>query len=174
MLHLIAFIGESIYFDSYRRCLHKLLIDQHAISSCTRKSGKRRKEMKKAFFGILLILLSISMLALAFNVQPVRAWGKSHYVAVIDDYYGSAVGYLYPSDYSDQMFSALSASQVSAETLANYDTAILFMFNPSLLTATQKATINDGSGATRFAVGLHLVTISIYYKYPGADRRVDR
>jgi len=71
------------------------------------------------------------------------SWGKSHNVAVVDDYYGSAVGYLYPSDYPDQTFSALSASQVSAEKLANYDTVILFMFNPSLLTAAQKAAIND-------------------------------
>jgi len=99
--------------------------------------------MKKAFSGILLILLLISMLALAFNVQSVRAWGKSHDVAVIDDYYGSAVGYLYPSDYSDQMFSALSASQLSAETLANYDTVILFMFDPNGLTAAPKAVIDD-------------------------------
>jgi PKD repeat protein len=66
-------------------------------------------------------------------------WGKSHNVAVIDDYYGSAVGYLYPSDYPNQTFSTLSASQVSAETLAGYDTVILYMFNPSVLTSTQKA-----------------------------------
>jgi len=70
-------------------------------------------------------------------------WGKSYNVAVVDDYYGSAVGYLYPSDYPGQTFSILSASQVSAEKLTNYDTVILFMFNPSLLTAVQKAAIND-------------------------------
>lgn len=72
-----------------------------------------------------------------------KAWGKSHNVAVVDDYYGSAVGYLYPSNYPNQIFSTLSASQVSAEALANYDTVILFMFNPSGLTAARKAAIND-------------------------------
>jgi hypothetical protein len=317
MLHLIASIGESLNVDTYRRCLHKLLIDQHSINSCTRKRGKRRKEMKKAVSGIMLTVLLINMLALAFGIQPVRAgtitaresaessssfydrqaaydygqrywdkvcsdgyfwdspstyvllptgtdiasmtgydcahfvsccigsesneqgggldvpsrvpptygepgaatlgdwlirsgngvqktaitelakgdvinydwngdsqwdhialylgndkvaahtscvcetdwqlggavnyrlihiegtWGKSHNVAVIDDYYGSAVGYLYPYDYPDQDFFTLSASQISADTLANYDTVILFMFNPSLLTANQKAAIND-------------------------------
>ena len=68
-------------------------------------------------------------------------WGASQNVAVIDDYYGSAVGYLYPSDYPNQIFSTLSASQVSAETLPSYDTVIMYMFNPSGLTSTQKADI---------------------------------
>jgi len=62
---------------------------------------------------------------------------------VVDDYYGSAVGYLYPSNYPNQIFSTLSASQVSTEALANYDTVILFMFNPSGLTTARKAAIND-------------------------------
>jgi len=83
------------------------------------------------------------MLVLALNIRPVKAWGKSYNVAVVDDYHGSAVGYLYPSDYPDQTFFTLSGSQVSAETLTYYDTVILFMFNPTLLTAIQKAAIND-------------------------------
>ena len=79
----------------------------------------------------------------SYKGKYARTWGKSRNVAVIDDYYGSAVGYLYPSDYPSQTFSTLSAPKVSAETLANYDTVILFMFNPSALTTTQKAAIND-------------------------------
>jgi len=81
--------------------------------------------------------------SVSLGPHAVNGWGKSHNVAVVDDYYGSAVGYLYPSNYPDQTFSALSASQVSAEALANYDTVILFMFNPSGLTAARKAAIND-------------------------------
>jgi hypothetical protein len=99
--------------------------------------------MKKVVSVIILTMLLTSMLPLVFNVRPVEAWGKSGKVAVIDDFYGSAVGYLYPSDYPDYTFTALSASQVSAEALANYDTVIMFMFNPSGLTAAQKAAIND-------------------------------
>jgi hypothetical protein len=86
-------------------------------------------------------MLLTSMLPLVFNVRPVEAWGKSGKVAVIDDFYGDAVGYLYPADYPDYTFTALSASQVSPETLASYDTVIMFMFDPSLLNSAQKAAI---------------------------------
>jgi 3D (Asp-Asp-Asp) domain-containing protein len=74
-------------------------------------------------------------------VKVLYGWGKSHNVAVIDDYYGSAVGYLYPSDYPGQTFSTLSASQVSAQALVSYDTVIIFMFDPSQLSSTQKSAI---------------------------------
>jgi len=98
--------------------------------------------MKRRISAIMLTLLVISMLTLAFNIQPVKAWGISGKVAVIDDYYGWAVGYLYPSDYSDYTFAALGASQVSSEALADYDTVIMFMFDPGLLNSAQKAAID--------------------------------
>lgn len=97
--------------------------------------------MKKVVSGIILTMLLTSMLPLVFNVRPVEAWGKSGKVAVIDDFYGDAVGYLSPSDYPDYTFTALSASQVSPETLASYDTVIMFMFDPGLLNSAQKAAI---------------------------------
>jgi len=97
--------------------------------------------MKKVLSAIILTMLLTSTLLLVFNIRSVEAWEKSGKVAVIDDFYGDAVGYLYPSDYPDYTFTALSASQVSTETLVNYDTVIMFMFDPSQLTSAQKSAI---------------------------------
>jgi hypothetical protein len=106
-------------------------------------TGKSYRASKTDFADAIWLVQELSTVIVMDTTASESTWGKSHNVAVVDDYYGSAVGYLYPSDYPDQTFSALSASQVSAEALVSYDTVILFMFNPSGLAAAKKAAIND-------------------------------
>jgi uncharacterized repeat protein (TIGR01451 family) len=65
-------------------------------------------------------------------------WSKSQVVAVVDDYYSSEMGSIYPSDYPNQTFYEVSPSSISASTLANYDTVFLFAFKPANLNASQK------------------------------------
>jgi uncharacterized repeat protein (TIGR01451 family) len=105
----------------------------------------RMEVSMKKDFTVLTVLMAVLFLL----VGSASAWGTSANVATIDDYSSSNTGtfseYMggyYVADYPAQTFTSLDLTGISAATLSGKDTLILWGYDPSLMTQTQKDDLN--------------------------------
>lgn len=107
---------------------------------------KNKKLNTLVIFALLVAVITANPVAAekrGIAASPSLAWGNSVNVAVVDDYYSPQMGYIYPADYPNQTFSVFTPSNLSASTLTNKDTLILWAFDPGMFSSAQKSVINS-------------------------------